>query len=398
MTTHRRNTVDLGETDVWKVLDALPIQAFSAEDFVPDYKKMDFKLAPDWSKAKPYVACIDTMFECSGGYCVNQASAFHHAQTWAAQNDLAKKFKISGELLERGIYRLRAIASQLANHLTKKRAVPLEHQRVWGCTLTKIRTVSQDIETHASGNDEGDEVFLVAAANEPSHVVNLISDDDCDDKHSKDQIERALQSTDPELQALLDASVEDTSFSSCTKLRRRIRSKTSTKTKKHDDMLVGAKNEEDIPEQGVLNLDELEALAKNPVEVTKKDWASLQKSLKEENLQKGKATDGKPKAKKMMKKRTKKNEQPKKRQAGQRREKKIKADANAMVPFWKYKKREHSKAWHQTYELHKDIDVQSAKKHASEAGRKINAKLYELAKAKQLPEWVELPSWAVNTT
>ena len=121
MAAARRCSVDLTEPQVLECVALLPLSARSKSVFVP-YSDTNFKHVPKWEEAKHYVPCLSRILQHTGGWGANQVAFVAGSKNWAAE------LSISEAPLEAGIYRLRAILSQLGNkyEIEVEKQIPTE--------------------------------------------------------------------------------------------------------------------------------------------------------------------------------------------------------------------------------------------------------------------------------
>ena len=106
--------------------DLIPAQCIGGDKWM-EYYPQKFRLAPNWVAAKKYVPCLAKVLAMTDGRQVLQTAMFAALQTWADTHDMQPTEK----QLVKASYGLRAIISQLANHLKRDRVVPRQHRQAF---------------------------------------------------------------------------------------------------------------------------------------------------------------------------------------------------------------------------------------------------------------------------
>ena len=204
--SNRRGSLDLSQEQVLDCFALLPVTARSKTAFVP-YSDINFKHSPKWDEAKQYVPCLARVLQFSGGLGVNQVSMVAGSKEWAAKLD------ISTEALEAGVYRLRAMLSQLSNMKSKNRAPPNKMAKLFEPLLAMIahEPAKKEIAEPANLPLHDDDLQIVPVVPEPVPVLVIDDDDDDDDDNDDraggDELSKGLsdlfESEDPELKRLL---------------------------------------------------------------------------------------------------------------------------------------------------------------------------------------------------
>ena len=260
----RRARVDLEATQYAQVLDALPMSAHKAgSDFIP-YPSMNFKHSPKWQHCSKYRPAVAKLFEFSGGRNANQNSFFAAAKQYNLDHSLG----LTPDALEKGIYRLRTIVSQLINHKVKERTVPRQWQRAWQVLYEGIRA---DTTPDDQDDANADIVYLGPVILPEAVVVDLTSELLEDDWYEKN----VLQSDDPVLQRLLsgeEPGESDVGADNRTRRRRRRKQPEQALSKSIGGMDTAT----------------LQSLISDPVnQIAPKAWAALNSSLKKDKKKGG---------------------------------------------------------------------------------------------------------------
>jgi hypothetical protein len=159
--------------------------------FMP-YEPIDFKRVPNWAAACKYRAIVDAVLNASQGSQVTQLSLVACAKCIFIEREV----DIPHEALEKGVYVVRAVLSQLANMKRKGRTISREWQ-------PRFQTIYDKITLNEGGGDECDTedelVIGVAVVKPPCPQVDIIESDS----------EDVLKSNNPALQQLLDEGADD---------------------------------------------------------------------------------------------------------------------------------------------------------------------------------------------
>jgi hypothetical protein len=286
------------------------------------YIPMDFKRAPNWSRASTFRRYVDGIITVAEGCNVTQksieaaiVSSFAAAQI--EPPDMAN--------VEKSGYVLRAIVSQMANHKRQDRAIPREWLARFATIFAKIQCGGAS----ADGSDATDRAnpalaSLLKPTDAAEEVEPIPSSAEVIDSDS-DVGADVLRSDNPELQRLLTLGTQDAVETAATAVpmpksqraiadpmpKRRVRKKTSGIDGPWDDLI----DETGPPLNG-------------------KAWLALTMEKKKEHVDQKKAMK-KPSADKG------KNTNSKKAKAAKGKK------AEGAKPSWKvFSNREHSKAWH----------------------------------------------------
>eukprot|EP00959_Pyramimonas_sp_CCMP1952_P429409 8993296-Pyramimonas_sp.AAC.1 len=120
MASTRRPSCDLTPAQYCDILNILPITATKHGSQFILYPSVNGKGAVKWECANPHRRAITMLLQQSGGVNVNQISFFKAAMKFNQDKHLG----LSDDQVEKGVYRLRVIVSQMCNMVSKSRAVP----------------------------------------------------------------------------------------------------------------------------------------------------------------------------------------------------------------------------------------------------------------------------------
>ena len=123
------------------------------------------------------------------GLCVNQVSFRQHTEKFVADKNMDLNF----EQIETGIYALRNLMSQMANHKSHDRQIPKPWQRHYSIIFDKIACVD-----NAHDDSEVEEIPIIPT---PVPIIDVESEDEIDAKE-------LFRSDHPKLQQLLQVKVE----------------------------------------------------------------------------------------------------------------------------------------------------------------------------------------------
>jgi hypothetical protein len=163
----------------------------NTQTFMP-YEPIDFKRVPNWAAASKYRNIVDAVLNASQGSQATQLSLVACAKCIYIEREV----DIPHEALEKGVYVVRAILSQLANMKRKGRTIPREWQ-------SRFQTIYDKITLNDGGDDcnSDEELIGVAVIKPPCPQVDIASD-------SEDNGDNVLKSDDPKLQQLLDGGAD----------------------------------------------------------------------------------------------------------------------------------------------------------------------------------------------
>ena len=251
--------IHLDEDVLMACLAELPPTALK-KGFV-EYSSANFKLAPRWEEMKPYQDFLRALLTAADGRArILHSSFFKGILAWAKKEGL----EISDGVLESGCYKLRAMLSQMANHKSKGRGVPVRFRRFFQPLFNMI-----DCSQRPPEDEEVQIVRQDAPAAPDIEVVSSTDDEPAD--HAN-----LFVSTDPDLQKLLSEH----------------RPRLFKKTKK-DDCLYPYPPLVPKDFEGYSGIDLVDLLAVDQPVVDPKAFAKLNAKLKADRIEKQKAAAAK---------------------------------------------------------------------------------------------------------
>ena len=236
------------------------------------------KAAVKWEAANRYRAALALLLQKSKGLNVNQVTFYAAALRFNSQHGL----DIDANEVELGVYRFRAIVSQLGNMKTKGRKVPRQWLKEFGMIMDMVakdeadnvgdkekalaENVRNEEKALATIDSDDDVVFMGAPAPKLTPLVDLDGDDGID-------TDSLRFSANPELQQILHKAFEDEAADTV------VRGKRLT-TKSRDPSFSTA--------VGGMALDDIKELVALPAKsVGPASFATLNRDLKKKKNYKG---------------------------------------------------------------------------------------------------------------
>jgi hypothetical protein len=325
----KRKSVSLTDTQARDALSCLPLESLKRTGEFVYYTKTNMKLAPSWSAGGIYMGAINKLLEASQGKRVNQKSFYNIAKAWVLDEDIG----ICDAKVEIGIYRLRALMNQIANHKATHRKVPPKYEKKYSYAWGKSEGVLMDIEAapHEEELKEAEEYVVNI------HTPLYISDSDEDFINS----DTLFSSADEKLNKILQTSLAESPK------KYKLTQKTSAdnlgaSSKEVDNAVCPNVQKADVSTiPNMIPLADLRTLGSEVGNVSKKIWGEFQKRLKgtKERVKpnrrkakaKAKATEGKPN--------------------------KFELD-EGRLPYAVWRKRTHSIAYHRAFKAAKDSGME----------------------------------------
>eukprot|EP00959_Pyramimonas_sp_CCMP1952_P464600 9486894-Pyramimonas_sp.AAC.1 len=186
--------VNLTPDAVADVLSRVPPSQFKDGRFI-FYDKLVFGRSPNWSSAKPLANAINCLLTHTEGCQANQHPFQKGAEKYFRDNGMTIQ---TGEV-EKSVYRLRALVSQLSSQKLKQRPIPEAYEEYFSVPMGKIRVAPKSPMVTRSQTS-------IAPACDVS-VEEISSDNDEAFEWTHDEL---FSSHDPDLVLLLQSATAPT--------------------------------------------------------------------------------------------------------------------------------------------------------------------------------------------